>query len=190
MTQIIQMRQSIVERLRARFPGVDIAAHPRASFGPADLTDALRNKAFAVRISFAAVPEDAVWSSNDTDIPTAWAAYLCAKDVSDQDSRETLILTFLPSMIAAVASFDWPSCGDGFEEHKSERIRAAEAFPGDVDGKSVAVWSVSWKQVLTVSPCDNGDDIRPFLTLITRYDIEPADGTIDASDTISLPRTT
>jgi hypothetical protein len=89
----------------------------------------------------------------------------------------------LPRLIEAVASTTWPECCG---EHKATRIRSSEAFPGEVDGKSDAVWSVSWMQVLTVSPCDSGDDLRPFLTLITSYDIEPADGTIDASDTISM----
>jgi hypothetical protein len=185
---ILTVRKAMVERLETALRGIDVKAHPRPGFGPADLTAALKDKPLAIRLAFVSVPEDAVWSSNETDMPCAWAIYLAAKDIGGTaPSRETQVLTILPRIIELVASFGWAQCCG---EHRAENIRSAELYAGEVDGQSACVWSVTWRQVLTVSPCDNGDDLRPFLTLITRYDIEPADGTIDASDTISMPRTT
>ena len=183
---IIKLREEFTRRLEEAFRGVDVRSHPRPGFGSEDLALALKDKSLALRVAFVSVPEDAVWSSQETDIPCAWAIYIAAKDIGGvKPSRETQVLTILPRVIELVASFAWPEseeCG----EHRAQRIRAAELYAGDVDGRSACVWSVTWKQVVSLAPCDNGDDIRPFITLITSYDIEPADGQIDASDTIAM----
>jgi hypothetical protein len=180
---ILTVRKAMVERMETALRGIDVKAHPRPGFGPADLTAALKDRPLAIRVAFVSVPEDAQWSSDETDIPCAWAVYIAAKDIGgNAPSRETQALSILPRVIELVASFTWAQGG----EHRAESIRSAELYAGEVDGHSACVWAVTWRQTLTVPPCDNGADLREFVTLITRYDIEPSDGTIDASDNISM----
>lgn len=196
MTQILALRTAIVERLREALPGIDVQAHPRATFGPKDLDACLRNRWIAIRVMFRGVLEEGTKaSSNQTDVPEAWGLVIAAKDgkktPADLLPRDEKILSILPTVLATIAA-------DGFLDEDDEDdvlqglphgIRVEEIYAGDEDGaaNSAMVWGVVWNQLACI-PAGTPDDLRDFLTLVTHYDLAPGDGTDEASDTIPLPQ--
>jgi len=195
-SQILALRKAIVKRLQEKLPGVNVEEHRRAKFDPRDFDRCLKDRALALRVAFVGTPEDVQLSSNDVDAPEAWAIYIAAKDVADEQRtihRDETIFEVLPTILRTVCSNGW-DVGD-IEMSKPMKVRSAELDGGEAEtsAKSTMLWGVSWLQVACIPPEQDGD-IRPFLTLITKYDLTPnedsvpEDRTFEAEDTITLPQ--
>lgn len=196
---IVTLRQSIVDKLSGALAGVNVAAHPRVDFTTEDLNEALKNRSLALRVSFGGVLDDVKLNSDEIDTPTAWTVFVATKDVAGDLPRDVIALKIIPRILAVVARgrFEMPRTQYEIVEedeeedceretlHRVRSLRSAEIYRGEVDTKSAMVWAVQWRQTMSIAP-DTCDDIRPLLTVITRYDLAPKDGVIDASDTISM----
>ncbi len=189
--EILRLRTAIRDVLRAALPGVSVEEFPRASMDTADLDLALKDRSLALRVAFRGIEADATFSANEVDAPESWAVFIAAKDQTGETrlSRDQLILGVIPQVLRAVAPGTW--FGESLDEddddcaHKLTRLRAVPAYEGETDTRGAALWAVTWQQTVSIPPVADGD-IRPFLTLVTSYDLAPADEVIDASDTITL----
>lgn len=191
--RIVEMRAAIVAKLVAAFPELTndaIAAFPRAQMDTSDLNEALRNRNLALRVAFTGIVDDAQLSSNEIDAPETWCIFVAAKDVANGPKRDVVLLTILPDILHAVAPGQWL---DGATEddpddnaHEVEKLRAQPLYEGEVDTKGALLWAVTWQQTVSIPATLAVDDLRDFLTLITSYDLAPADEDIDATDTIQM----
>lgn len=183
---ILAMRAAIVAKLRERFPDTNIEEHKRTTFGAQDLSLTLKDRSIAVRVAFSGVPEESKWSSNEVDFPAAWSVYLCTKDISGKHPlpRDVIALRFLPALLLAVSPGTWAV---DFDHGDLKKLRSASLFEGEAEGKSALVWGVSWLQSITYSDEAALADLRPFLTLLTKYDLAPSpDGVFEANETIRM----
>lgn len=185
---ILTVRAAIVETLRHELPGVDIEEHPRSSFGVEDINLATKRSNVALRVGFRGVFEDVGQADYDAAAPVTWCIWLCSKDVKDI-RRDVAALKLIPALARLVLKGSWiPETGDEDDEVESRagrRVKVLPLYQGESDASSAMLWSIEWTQ-LTLWPAALDPDIRDFLTLITRYDLAPADGVIEASDTISM----
>lgn len=191
MSQILEMRASIVARLRTLLPGVSIEEHRRAEFTTRDVEAALRGRHLALRVMFRGVQEDGTaFSTGEVDAPESWGIVIVAKDgkgtPTDAVPRDEKILNVLPEVLRAIVDDEWAVGGVA---QKPRRILSNEMYGGDEDGasNSAMVWGVTWVQTVSIPP-QPPTDLLPFLQLVTHYDLAPGDGEDDASDTISLPQ--
>ncbi len=192
MSQILTMRAAIVTRLRTVFPGVNVEEHPRAEFTTKDLDAARRKGHLVMRVMFRGVFEgDTKMSSHECDVPQSWGIVVASKDgrgsSTDDLARDVKILRVLPDLLRTVASNGW-DVGD-IVMTEPRRILCNEMYAGDEDGgaQSAMAWGVTWVQTASIPPVET-DDLRDFLTLVTRYDLAPGDEAYEASDTIDLPQ--
>lgn len=196
MSTIESMRAAIVASLRRSFPALAnkegaIEPHKRMEFTTADLDEALKRGAVALRVAFTGVPEDITWSSGEVDMPTGWAVYLCTKDTVNAGNCDALALEIIPSLALAIAPGNWGDVtGALYASPTNERAKCI--YPGEVDGKTMQVWELTWTQVVTFVAGPDGTDplgVFPLLTLITKYDLAPGDGVFEATD-VTQPRST
>lgn len=194
MNFILELRKAIVAEFRERFERVPVDEHTRSTFTAADLRHSLAGKPrIAIRVGFEGVLEDAKDELAKVNLQITWAAYVCARDGGKEDiPRDQAILRLIPDLIALVSAQPWEA-PDGILLGKPKTFRVVGGFQGDVDDTaSEAVWLVRWKQDVGFDSSTDGstdDDLRPFLYLLTQFDLAPADETIDAEDTILLPQT-
>ena len=189
MDQIKTLRAAIARTIGDAVYSADVATHPRAEFTTGDLSDALKNRHCAVRVAFSGVPDAAQLSAGEIDVPCAFVAYVAAKDGQGTYGgtpgapRGDLAIVTATAVMALVCVGKW-----GVEDtRKPKNVRMHSLYSGEIDTKSATVWSVSWVQMVSI-PIVDGDalDLRPLLTLITSYDLEPADGAFEAQDRINM----
>lgn len=189
--EILVMRAAIVERLREVLPGVDVQEHPRVDVDVRDIARMVqtqRNK-LALRVAFTGI-KGAQYVAFEADAPCGWAVYIAAADIPSQAtrpaiSRDVAILALLPTVIATIVADNF-DIGET-EARKPVGVDSGQIYEGEAEASvaSAAVWAVTWQQTVIFTPPAD-DDIRPLLSLITSYDIAPADEVIDASDTIEF----
>lgn len=188
------MRAAIVDRLRAALSLGDeyIQEHEFSTLQPEHITPCIKNTAIGLRVAFNG-SEEWDWSADEVDILGMWSVYIVAKDDTGPSAlpRGQVMLGLLPEILHVVAKSAWDE-GTGFEDldyrDKAERARVIPLYEGTAEAKSALIWAVQWRQLLVLPPAES-DDILAFTKLITRYDLAPKDGVIDASDEITLAQT-
>jgi hypothetical protein len=198
---ILAMRTAIVTRLQEAFPALaeHIKPHFRTKISAEDIDRCLTHTHFAMRVSFAGVLEDADSIDHELRAPETWVVYLIVKDRTGKKStgdlaamRDETLLTLLPEILRVVVD-------DGFEmvetttgdtiNFKPKSVRAVPVYEGEPDESvsSALVWAIRWTETALIPPADS-DDIRPFTTLTTNYELTPEDDENDfeATDTITL----
>jgi hypothetical protein len=190
--QILQARKAIVDRLARILDPVPVAVHPHASMDQRHLESILKNRYLGVYVAFRGnQQEDAAYNFPEVDAPFDWAVFICAKD-GDKSGlrRDEQILSVLPAVLVAVAqSGELAQLSEELQIARPERIRSVPVFEGELEIGSTMLWAVTWRQGMSLGEKAAADDLRPYLTLVTRYDLAPKDGVIDATDVINV-RTT
>lgn len=194
---LVRMRDAIVAGLRARL-GEELAnfvdAHTSSDFLVPDVEAALsKNNYVAVRVMYLGVADDPEKDATGVTMPNTWAIFVCAKDgAKDKVGRNDRILALLPEVFAAVKANDW-DVGDDETLGKPARIRVRPYYQGTPDKTaSIAAWGVTWRVSTSFEDAGAGDedaDIRPLKFLLTRWDLAPKDGVIDATDDVRFPET-
>lgn len=191
--QVLELRKAIAADLRERLYPVDVEEFPFAKFSTEDLEKALRNRNAAVFVSFAGVPVGAEASDGGARANEAWAVYVVTKDLRGpfdpkacdgelSTDRSTVALRIVPEVVRAVTESLWDV---SFVVQVAKHLRADEFHRGETDTFGKMVWGVSWVQGAEIeAPLPS--DLREFLTVVTRYDLAPADGELDAEDLIFM----
>jgi hypothetical protein len=184
------MRAAIVDRLRAALSLDDdfIQEHPFSALGSEHINPCIKNTNLGIRVAFNGT-DDTEWSADEVNVTGIWSVYVVAKDgTGDSLPRDQVLLGVLPAVLHVVAQSEWDA-GEDFESlkyrDKAERVRVVPLHEGFADAKSALVWAVQWRQLMVLPPEDS-DDIRAFLTLVTKYDLHPADEVFEAEDEITL----
>lgn len=188
---ILLMREAIVARLRADLELDDkfIQEHRRATFTSSDLNPAIKNTPLSLRVSFGG-SDLSEWSADEVDLYGLWSVYIiaCEKPGAERQPRDETLLTAVPLVLAVVTKADWDSLA-GYEElgtrSLAERARVLPIYEGDYDGASALIWAVQWRELLVIPP-EPSDDLRALKKLISRYDLAPKEGVIDAEDVINM----
>lgn len=184
-SQILDMRAAIAAKLREALDPVSVEEHPRSRFTPVDISEALKKAKVAVRVAFVGVPEATTLVSNETRVPEQWAVYVVAMDGNGPaERRDRVVLPLVAEILRVVARNEW-ELDPNIDVDKVRKLRAAEDHEGESDVKGVCIWGVWWLQDALIPP-DAPEGLRDFLTLITRYDLAPKDGVIDATDNIRM----
>lgn len=191
--QILAVRAAIAAKLRAAISPVPVEEHPLTKVTSDQLHQLLSDRHLVVRVSCLGNPREPADYDGEINTPFEWAAWICAKDGhSSKLSRSDLILSLLPMVMIEVAkaplsgSFQVNSGEDSLAARSPRSIRSLATHEGEPGGNSDAIWMVSWQQTVDLKDVNANRDLRPFLELITKYDLAPKDGVIDATDVISM----
>lgn len=100
---------------------------------------------------------------------------------SSAEKRDEAALVLVEAVAALVVNNGW----DYADAQAPDNMRIENLYSGDIDKQGVALWSVSWQQQLDIAIYDDSD--LPYLHLVeTDWDLVPADGQIDAEQSIRL----
>lgn len=186
-SELLIVRKAIRDRLALALPGMSVEEFPRAQLITEDVDEALKGRVLAVRVAFTGITPGSELNSNELDAPCVFSVFVAAMDRANTPTRDLIALAVLPIVMRTVATGNWAPKGSAVEvdEQRVEKLGARQLYAGEVDTKSVCLWVVDWHQRITLKP-PPPSDLRELLTLITRYDLVPKDGTYEAVDNIDM----
>ena len=106
-------------------------------------------------------------------------AFIVAKGTSET-KRDVEAMVLAESVANLAAADAW-----GYEAKAPEEIGLANLYSGDIDRDTIAIWSVTWQQLVDLSDFDLST-LDDFYKAHVDWDLAPRDGVVDAQQVISL----
>lgn len=149
------VRQAIVASLRESLgQHVTVESHG----GRFDRQELARysKRAPAVLVAAMSIPE-----MLDTPRPgragVQWAAFIVTRDAPGA-TRDTQALTLAESLVRQIPGNTW-----GVDStQRPDRINAENLYSGEIDRLGIAMWAVSWRQQVRLSPLKNIAELADF----------------------------
>jgi hypothetical protein len=96
----------------------------------------------------------------------------------------TCIARFAGRVLAVVAAAK--TWGNAEIEGSPEKVASSNAYTTDADAKGVALWAITWEQMLQLTAEPLPPPLDSFQRLDTDHQIVPSNLEIDAEDTLIL----
>lgn len=143
---INQVRDAIVATIKAELPELkDCQTHG----GRFDLEELKRVSRRAPAVLVSAVQIPALADNRANQMRVRWVAYLIVKDAPGA-SRDVAALDYTEALMRLVKGNDW-----GLKSlQRPENIAADNLYSGGSDRNGMALWAVSWQQVVNLSHAD------------------------------------
>ncbi|KAB7624323.1 hypothetical protein [Alkalilimnicola sp. S0819] len=136
-------------------------------------------RAPAVLVAVRRIP--ALAAENEITPTLTCAAFVVTRDARGRP-RDAAGLALVEALLQVVANNTW-----GLDwAHRPQRLEADNLYSAALDKQGVALWGVAWQQAVDLAPEVDSATLADFITHHQDYDLAPADGTADASDTITL----
>lgn len=178
---LLDVRASIVTTLSAALPkGTSVQPH-RGRFDSAAEIQKFAAKAPAVLVAFvgAAMRQP---GSGLAQMPANWAIYVITRDVP-QLPRDAGAIALVEALMLQIGG----NCWGRTDLAAPSEIRAQNLYAGSIDNLGVALWAVTFDQLVT-DPEVDVTTLNDFVTFHQDIDMTPADGQIDITETDTLPQ--
>lgn len=156
---------------------VDVRTH-RGRFTFDDL-QTVAARPLSVLVSCLAVKR-AELQAGQVDCRCVWGAFVTAAD-KPQLGRDAAALAILTRLLLTIPGNSW-----GLELTAPEQIEAVNLYAGRTDEKGLAIWAITWEQVVELSLTD-ADSIDDFLHFHADWDLADPDEQYEATDDVILP---
>lgn len=100
---------------------------------------------------------------------------------SSAEKRDEAALVLVEAVAGLVVNNGW----DYADAQAPDNMRIENLYSGDIDKQGIALWSVSWQQQTDIGVYDDSD-LGYLHQVHAEWDLVPADGQIDAEQTIQL----
>lgn len=178
---VLAVRASIVETLQANLPaGVQVLAHG-GRFDSAEEIKRYITKGPAVLVACIRIPLACPGTARVM-MPAGWAIFVITKDVPGAP-RDQGAIALAEAVLLQIDSNLW---GRSDVAVPSD-IEARNLYSAKVDNLGVALWAVTFTQVVTDLVVDPST-LNNFVTFHEDIDMAPADGQIDITQTTELPQ--
>lgn len=174
---LLDLRTAITAKLDAALPNIDVKSHG-GRFTLQDL-QRIATQAPAVRVGCLGVIK-AELSGSSVTVTATWGAFALAKD-KHQLPRDAGALIMAAQILSIIPENNWGIDDAGLPD----KIRGDNVYSGKLDAKGVALWAVTWTQSTEIETLDF-ESLHDFATFAADYDLDPADGETDASDSVPL----
>lgn len=178
---LLDVRAAIVAGLAAALPaGTSVQAH-RGRFDNAAEIQRFATKAPVVLVACvqARLREPGAGLAM---MPASWAVYVITRDVP-QIPRDAGAIALVEAVLLKVAGNCWGRTDVGAPTD----VEARNLYAGNVDTLGVALWAVTFEQIVTDAAVDTAT-LNAFVTFHQDVDMAPADGQIDITETDTLPQ--
>lgn len=159
-SSIEQVREAIVDSIKLQLPSLRTCESHPGQFNEAEI----RRVAAQAPAVFVAVL--GVGKVNDTrhpaQAPVSFAIYVIAKDQPGK-TRDQISLRLTNALIDYITNNDWDS--DSVVEDP-ENIKAANLFRAVIDKQGVAMWAISFTQVIEITAGTSLSDLNDFLLAV------------------------
>lgn len=154
------VRDAIVATVSQQLPDLKTcAAHP-GRFSEAELTR-IAFKTPSVHIAALATGQQ-IMSGSEHHASIAWCAYVTAAETPDA-TRDLLAIRLVNALLQIIDDNDWDS--DDVVE-KPEQIKSQNLFSANIDSKGVAMWAVTWQQIIRLGDSTDYTALNEFLRAI------------------------
>lgn len=171
---IINLRTAVVEQLRAFLPDNVLVETHGGRFNGAELRR-YATRAPAVLVAAMSIPE-LVDGSGPVRPVVQLAAFIVTRDVP-QVTRDEQGLTLTEALLRHIPGNRWGLVN----AQLPARINGENLYSGEIDKLGVAMWAVSWRQEVSLSPVKDIGNLAPFETYRATHLV----GTDDDPDTYS-----
>ena len=172
---VLTVRDAIVADLRAALPELVSCGTYPGRFDAAELAR------FSTRVPTALVAclgLDAIDERGEVGALASLAVFVVA------GQRDTVALAVVEAVAARVIGNRW---GSDLVETLPADVRAENLYSAAMDTRGVALWSVNWRQRVTLDPRVPAG-LDDFLTFDARYERPGEDGEPIAEDLVSMPQ--
>ncbi|MEO1082390.1 MAG: hypothetical protein AAFY29_22740 [Pseudomonadota bacterium] len=133
---------TIKDRIDARLPDVDVDTHP-GRFTEDELAKIVRKKR-ALRVAIEEIPGLNVQGDGVRDAEIQFAAHVICGDDRGEDRHE-LALSITEQVLAILAYARWDD-QEKFKPVPPATIAANNLYSGELAGKAIAWWAITWTQ--------------------------------------------
>jgi len=154
--EIDDVRQAIVAALaRALGPSVTVEAHG----GRFDRAELARYSKRAPAVLVAAMGMPRVEERPRARPAVQFAAFVMCRDAPGAP-RDTQALTLTEALVRLVPGNTW----EQGNAQRPEQVSAENLYSGEIDRLGIAMWAVSWRQVINLSTLRDASELADFAT--------------------------
>ncbi len=179
---LIELRDAIIAGIKEASPTlVDVASHG-GRFSLEEIK-AVGAKSPAARVACLGLRE-ITFEGNIPKAVSLWGVFIITAHTAAA-KRDAVAMSIVAAIAPLLPEESWglEASIDGAKE-----CRADNLFSRELDKNGLALWGLSFTHQVDLNRIDPAD-LEAFITAHIDYDLAPADGTIDASDHLTLPQT-
>ncbi len=175
---IIELRQALIDGITEAMPNLTGGVQAHGGAFTAEEVRQISQKSPAIRLGCVGI-SDFEDNGNGVDALTTWSCMIIASD-RPGSPRDDAALALVGSLLPLIPNHGW-----GDFPQRPERLLARNLYSAGLKKIGVALWAITWNQRAELSTIDAAT-LDDLLQVNVEYDLEPADGNMDARDQIDL----